>query len=561
MIKGMKAVDFKFHVIDYGPKIRLSNGMELTPQDLIVAASWMTFEEGDPENLALSAIKAIEKTVEKELEERGELKDEKNLEEKIKDGFQKKIKDSLIGSAGRGHASLSTTPGIWGYFKGASKFVDSMFTGAIFSSSLMPSGRRIPVDVNSILAPKSIMNSNNFIKNIYFETSKKNIELYEELLEKKIDKQEAAKITQYGIDGGGLIYLPLETIIGYKHEFDIEGKWIPQEGYDFINQIESQLKDLGMDILYFAREGAPRNTFNYPNIFTDPNKGSLVHSIQRRIMSGINPILQEDFFYRGSGSFENDFKKLEELSKEIRGNPESIKERWKELLLARKDLVKRYNGIISISSFVDVSWRVWGELKRHRTLEQSVESVYHAIDRARDVLNNYKEPISKGYITDRILDDISKVFIIPPSIYEDKELRKKWILRFASSINAYNMLINGGRPESDAIGVVPRGLKLSTFKRYDLYNILDGYLPLRTCGTAEPEMKKITEAEENKIKYSLRDLSKLIGPKCSAVGFCLEPFSSYKKCGKINKFVGFKYNERFHKEMDGIRKQLIYDKI
>lgn len=560
----MKPINFKFHVLDYGPKLRLGNGMELTPQDLIAAASWMTFKEGDVEELVLEAIKSIENEVEKELEKNGELKDI-SLETKtgkINEGFKKKIRNSLVNSAGRGHASLSTTPGIWGYFKGSSKFVDSMFTGAVFSSSLMPSGRRIPVDVENILAPESIMNAPNNIKHIYFETSKRNIGLYEELLDKRVDKQEAAKITQYGISGGGLIYLPLETIIGYKHEFNIEGKWIPKEGYDFINQIEGQLKELGMDILYYARDGAPRNTFNYPNIFTNPDKGSLVKSMKDRYKDVKKPHL-ENHYFNICNDFIKDLERSKEFSQEIIESKESVKERWKELLCCRKDLIKRYNSAFSFFSFSDVSWRVWGEIKRHRTLEQSVESVYHSINRARGILNNYKKQISDNKLNDKIVEDVSDIFVIPDSIKNNEELKIKWISGFSRSIDAYYNLIDNGIPESDAISVVPRGLKLSVLKRLDLYNILDGYLPLRLCGTAEPEMKSVTELEENKIRdYGIPgSLSGLIGPKCCAVGFCLESLDNYKKCGKINRFVKFKYNEEFHKEMDGIRKQLIYDRI
>lgn len=538
----MKPIDLKVEVLGYGPRLKIDETKELNPQEVIAISSWMTYKDKSAKEMALDAMNS-----------------ENDLEDTIK--------KSLIGSAGRGHASLSTSAGIWCLFSNASKFVDSMFTGANFSSSLMPSGRRIPVNVESIVAPESIMNASPDIQKKYFETSKNNIEFYEFLLNNNlVKKEEAAKITQYGIAGGGFIFLPLETIIGYKHEFETEREWIPKEGHEFITQIEGGLKELGMDILYWARNFAPRNTLSYPNIFTNPRKGSLVKNMSKELFEIEKPIVEMDFSLIDD-YFNDDVCHLIRLNKEITKDEDSLKTRWRELLLARKDFVKRYNGVISFSSLSDVSWRVWGEVKRHRTLEQSVESVYHAVDKAKEIINQNRTQIATGTINDKMIDKISKVFVIPEEV-KDKKLVNDWISRFVNSIDTYEELVSHGIPESDAICVVPRGLKLSVFKRFNLYNLLDGYIPLRLCGTAEPEMRRTTEIETEKILSELnnwdsgisyRNLSKLIGPKCSAPGFCLEPWKGY--CGKVKDFIGFRYSKKFHDEMDGIRKSLIYSKL
>jgi len=538
----MKPIELKIEVLGYGPKLKIDETKELDAQGVIAISSWMTYKDKSAKEMALDAMNS-----------------ENDLEDTIK--------KSLIGSAGRGHASLSTSAGIWCLFSNASKFVDSMFTGAIYSSSLMPSGRRIPVNVESIVAPESIMNSNSYIQEIYFETSRKNIEFYEFLVNNNlIKKEEAAKITPYGIAGGGFIFLPLETIIGYKQEFEIEREWVPKEGHEFITQIEGQLKEIGMDILYWARNFAPRNTLNYPNIFTDPKKRSLVKNMSRELSRFEKPIVKLDFSHIDD-YFNKDALNLIKLNQEITNNEDSLKNRWRESLLARKDFVKRYNGVISFSSLSDVSWRVWGEVKRHRTLEQSVESVYHVIDRAQDIINKNRTRISMGLMDDKIIDEISQVFVIPDDV-KSKGVVNEWLSGFINSIDTYEELVSYGIPASDALCVVPRGLKLSVFKRFNLYNLLDGYLPLRLCGTAEPEMRRTTEIETKKIlselnnwdsSISYRNLSKLIGPKCSASGFCLEPWKGY--CGKVKEFIGIKYSKKFHDEMDGIRKGLIYSKL
>src|SRR3989344_4047166 len=556
----MKPIDLKVDVIGSGPSLSIDGRERLAPQFTIALSSAMTYKSGSAIEIAEDSIKNIKD------EARNGLKEGEDLEERVDEILYKKLKDSLINSAGRGHASLSTSAGIWCLFRDSSKFVDSMFTGAIYSSSLMPSGRRIPVNVEGIVAPESIFNGDNKVKETYYETSRKNIEFYKLLIEKGVSKEDAAKITQYGILGGGFIYLPLETIIGYKHEFEIEKGWTPRECHEFITQIEGQLKGLGMDILYWARNYAPRNTINYPNIFTDPKKGSLVKNMIQKLSDVEKPFVNIDFSLIDD-YFNRDVSNLIKLSQEITKDEDSLNDRWRELLLARKDFVKRYNGVISFSSLSDVSWRVWGEVKRHRTLEQSVESVYHAIDRARDIINENRNLLTPLIFDNKVIDEISQVFVIPDDI-KKKGLANEWISKFVNSIDTYEELVSYGIPASDALCVVPRGLKLSVFKRFNLYNLLDGYLPLRLCGTAEPEMRRTTEIETKKIlselnnwdsSISYRNLSKLIGPKCSASGFCLEPWKGY--CGKVKEFIGIKYSKKFHDEMDGIRKGLIYSKL
>src|SRR3989344_3160377 len=263
----MKPIDLKIEILGYGPKLKIDETRELDPQGVIAMASRMTYKSGSAKDIALDAVNNLKEEIKKELEKENKIISPAELEIKVSESFDETIRTSLINSAGRGHASLSTSTGIWCLFTESSKLVDSMFTGANFSSSLMPSGRRIPVNVESIVAPKSIMNASSDIQKKYFETSKNNIKFYEYLVDNKLVKmEEAAKITQYGIKGGGFIFLPLETIIGYKHEFEIEKDWTPEEGHKFITQIEGQLEELGMDILYWARNYAPRNTINYPNI-------------------------------------------------------------------------------------------------------------------------------------------------------------------------------------------------------------------------------------------------------------------------------------------------------
>ena len=88
------------------------------------------------------------------------------------------------------------------------------------------------------------------------------------------------------------------------------------------------------------------------------------------------------------------------------------------------------------------------------------------------------------------------------------------------SLDTYNTLIDMNVVESDAICVIPRGIKVGIVKDFDLYNLTTGYMSLRLCNTAEPEMRRTTEMERSLVKragfsqeinpHKLRDFSKTL---------------------------------------------------
>ena len=181
-------IEPKVNVIDYGPKLTLKNGQIITPDEFVWGASRITYKD-------IGTIPELIKLREEE------------------EDITEKIKTSLIASAGAGHASMSTSIGFWIFLEGnSSKMVDSIFTGARFASSLMPSGRRVPLIQNQIVVPKGIHRKKDFEK-MYLETSEKNIQAYELLQERGVSKQEAAKIAQYGHRGGGFMFMPSDTVI------------------------------------------------------------------------------------------------------------------------------------------------------------------------------------------------------------------------------------------------------------------------------------------------------------------------------------------------------------
>lgn len=532
---NLRPVKLKTEILGYGPTMDLTNeGYNiLNPQQVIALSSMMTYKDQNAKEMALELMRA-----------------EKNLDEKIT--------SSLMNSAARGHASLSTSAGIWILFTGSSKFVDSLFTSAIYSSSLMPSGRRIGVGIENIVAPEAIANASESIKKLYFDSSVKNINLYDKLIEKKIPKDEASKILQYGTDGGGFIFLPLETIIGYKKEFEIEKGWVPDEGPEFIRQMEEKVKEIGMDILYHARDFSGRNVYPSPNIFKNPERKTIVSSFgfEHRI-----PEIEENILEKPFEDLEEELKSLYKLTKKTFESPENVRAGWENLLMERFKISKEFRNAVAYSVYSNIPWRVWGEVKRHRTVDQQAEPIYCAIDRAKDMFRKYTDNIIENNLDIHELgsvEDLETVFSVPPSIKNNKELRHEWLLTALKSFDTYEKLVDSGISEKDAIAVIPRGLKFKVFKQYDLSSLLEGYLPLRMCGTAEEEMRRLSEEEHDIISANIpKAIAQNMGPKCASVGFCPEP----KCCGEIGKYVGFPYTKEFHERMNEEKKAAILSKL
>lgn len=229
----------KVTVVDWGPRTTLVNGQDITPDESVWGASRITYKD----------IGAVE-----------ELRQAREEEKDI----SATVKKSLIRSAGSGHASMATTPGMWIMLEGnCSKMVDSAFTGYRFASSLMPSGRRIPIALDQIVIPEYLMGGQTEeakadeeremhmpvvpvsiakrkeARELYMQVSEANIEAYELLQTKGVPKEEAAKIVQYGHRGGGFMFMPLETIIALVRNVKRHGEDYPTEITEIALQLEN----------------------------------------------------------------------------------------------------------------------------------------------------------------------------------------------------------------------------------------------------------------------------------------------------------------------------------
>lgn len=529
-MKEYSIIDPKVQIVDYGPKLidPKTGKILMTPDQIVALSSGWTYKNTD----VFQNYDSLKK-------------EEKDLNEAAK-----KI---LIQSAGRGHASLSTSIGMWLNIQNSSKMVDSYFTGANFGSSLMPSGRRTGINLDQIVMPANISRASSEIQETYVKASEHNIKTYEELMTAGIKQDAAGKIVQYGIAGGGFMWLPLETLVGFSRDIENNLLWIPREIPEIIEQIENKFSELGMGMTYSARKGAARLSYPWPTIFkSDIEKSPISKSIaidkSMRQAPKIIKISGLDYSKR-----EQVFAEYLTYLQNSLSSPESIQENWETALQRGGELTKAFNSTLELKIGSAIPWRVWGEVKRHRTMHQNPESIYSAIERAREFFGRESDFISK-------LSEFEEYVSIPPEIKKNPELAKKWLQAFYQSFYAYDQLVKRKIPKPDALQIIPRGLKIGNEKTLDLYNLMFGYFSLRLCGTAEEEMKRMSQQEFKLIQDSFEipsQIKSLIRPKCGYVGFCLEPWAKCKNCMQVQKYIPFEYTEQAHIQFESARKENI----
>lgn len=526
--EDIRIIDPKVDFLSYGPILKIVDSKNkkettLTPDDLVYAAAGVTFK----------GMNFIPEII--------ELKKEGT-------DFKAKRDSSIIKSVGAGHASMSTSVGFWSIIQGdSSKLVDSIFTGATYISALMPSGRRVPITQQEIVVPRGIFEAGQSFVEAYLDVSKKNIQAYELLQTRGVPKQEASKIVQYGHSGGGFLYMPLETLAYFSKLAETNQEDMPLEGIQIINQLEKKVHENGMGVVYEARKNAPRASNVNPNIFHHRKNLAQETFEETLLFDDLSQLRIISMFDQDSDIRKKRIIEYLNHRKTLFKNPE---ENWKNSLTELEELVSDYNLSLNIQTLSNSPWRVWGEIKRHRTMPQVSESIYNALKRTlnkREVTNPYslnQDPLEYS-------QELSKYISVPPSVASDKENLKIWENRFEESLLAYKNLVEKGIKESDAIALIPRGIKFATIKEWNLYNLTTGFGSLRQCkGTVEPEMYSTTQKEMNLIKSNpiiSEYVKSLISPKCHYGGFC--PEADYSKCCGLVKQVIPNYDQEMHKSI------------
>lgn len=452
----------------------------------------------------------------------------------------KKVKNILRKSTLKGHASMATTPHLCLTYQG-SKFLDLLFTGINFSSSLVASGRRTAMEPEDIVVPTKIGKSN--LKNLYLAESVRNIKFFNEMMQAGIPQDEASKIVQYGIFGTGIIALPLESVVNIKKELELEGDWLPEEAGLFVKIIEKKLSEYGVADLYWMRTVAPRDAYPYPHVFKDPKKLNIVRELRQK-HPGTDSVITSAVVQPLPG-LKRSLKELTQKTKKMTSAKKLIVQDWHELLNLRRQICRDYNLAVDLQILSSGSLRSYQDKKRHRTCYLICESIYYQVEKMLRVFKKIK--ISPD-LTDKELKKIAEVFYLPPQVKSQKNLLLKWLRRGADSVLAYEKMTKAGIPPCEAIFIIPRAIRIESLQRFDLYNLISGYYPLRLCLTVDELLQLTTEKESQLVKKLLQknlpELAAEVKVKCHLCGFCPEE----KFCGKIKAAVP-DYNEEFHQKM------------
>ncbi len=524
-----KVVKPEIKVIDFGPKLYLGKGAVLGPDELIQFSGKVVYQN----------FEALRRSIEEARKGAVDLQ---------------KTRVSLADTTGRAHASMAAMAGGEFSIEGvASKMGDSAFTGAAFSNAHMTSGRRTTVGSKKeeIVVPSSIHQAGGTALELYLEASQNHIEANQKLREMGVTKQVAAKILQYGIGGGGSIKLSVETIADFAR-FQM-GQPLPRECKEMISQLERAVRDNGAPVLLEARKRAPRICYPNTSIFRDDDENEATELVGRLYESEGDPILLH-VHVPASKALERRISEYVALLGKSHESEESFRNNQDRAYDMARSIAGDFPTFsISVAEFVP--WRVWGEDKRHRTVGQVVEPIYHAIERAEAHLFSPGEtrghPFSPKYL--------NLVFSMPKEIAENPERMNIWADQAEEGISVYRRLVEAGIDKGDAIYPVPRGVKLALVKNYNLYNALvGGFIPLRRCKTAEPEMREITNREAALFEKALpKYMRPLLNPKCYQVG-CSEHI--FGKCGTAKRFMPW-YDAETHKRLNDERQTAIMDAV
>ena len=388
-----KTKDLKMTFLGVIPVLKDETGY-LKPQDLASLSALMTFKGQSVKDLYSEAV------------EKGQ-------------DLNKKVKTIVRKSSLRGHASMATTPALCFTYE-ASKFIDSLMTGMVFSSCLMASGRRTDSVPDDIVFPSSI-EENEEAKKIYLEESTKNIETLNFFLSKKMIKDDASKVLQYGIYGTGIIVYPIESVLAFKKEAEIEGEWMPEEAMMIVREIEKNLEEMGVELIYASRELAARNFYPYPNAFKDPKKSNIVRELveEKGMPEELTSII--DFNTVITKGLDEKAKEINELANKTKGSLENLKKSWRKVLDARHVLARDYHNSLNVKVLSSVSWRVWGDKRRHRTVPMVADSLYYSMERCVPVFKEMKEKIENKKLSKKDVKKIDRVFTIPVSVERNEE--------------------------------------------------------------------------------------------------------------------------------------------
>ncbi len=403
----------------------------------------------------------------------------------------------------RGHASLTTSVNFYFWIEG-SRISDFYFSSFPFGSYLVFSSRRIEIGPESMIIPDSIAESQ--FKDEYEKVCKTLIDLYNKVKEKKgIDY--ARRILPIGFVSRLFFNLPLQVVLGIikeaREDNQRKSPTMPKEIVEIANSLEDCIRSR-TNYLADASLKLPYDTnFPHPDLF----KGDIEFKTPE------TKILSKD-------------EKLEKILAETKEKLTALKDSNNITKSAEiwKEFVEKIQNKILVEANIISSLSAWNDIKRHRSVRQKVESIYHAADRCIKKSDNWN-------------DDY---FYMPP--VENEELKGQIIAAYKEALRLYEKMVNKGIEKRDAIYIIPHAINLGIHMFLDGYHIFDpfGFLGIRTCTTTDHEVTKIANRIMNELRKELPVISDFVGPKCK-LGYCPER----NFCGLIKRFVK-DYDEKLH---------------
>lgn len=454
---------------------------------------------------------------------------------------------------GRGHSlgGLSLVAlGVHG-----TKMIDSGLTGLVSSRSLVTSSRRRETGTGDIAVPESLEKNPELLKE-YMEISEEVFNLTKDFKTKfgKLGGVETFnKVIPYNNSADLFIVLPLDTMSTLVSEVRADklnpnGNFIPRELHTLVDKFPEISEEVGQSTMFKQRIEVPRDTYFHYHPFKDPSAPNYALELGEMSDMSLNPVIVDS-----SKHFTNGFKKgLKNLKKIIEKtnkitDPEELHEESLKTMYALREFSNEYNEAIGVKIADSLSWRVWSEQKRHATLRQNVESVYSAAKRAHDNVKEFWPTIEEAHEEnnfekiENILGDLEKNIVIDDRLKKKSELIIPYVYHTAKQLMFYGKMIENGFEERDALYSVPKNIRVRTLENYDLVNLINLELPLRLCGTCEPERQVTSWAKRDLIAKEIPELDYLLQPKCN-VGFCTEG----KQCKYIKPIR--EYADELHKD-------------
>lgn len=456
-----------------------------------------------------------------------------DIENPEKGNFKDVLFKKTASGIGKGH-SLGGLSGVVLGIHGT-KMIDSGLTGLVSSRSLVTSSRRRETTTGDIVIPEKLMEYPEVFKE-YLEISQEVFNLSKEFKEKfgeMAGVETFNKVIPYNNPADLFIVLPLDTMSTIVSEvredkLNPNGNFLPREVHNLAYKFHEITKEIGQNIMLRQRIEVPRDTYFHYNVFKDPTlPNSALEEGKMRKMP-LEPLVIDshknftDEFKRGLKNLKELFERTQNITEPAKLHEESLR-----CMYALRNFTGEFNEAVRIKISDSLSWRVWSEQKRHATLRQNVESVYSAAERAYQGVNKLWPIINKAHEENdfekikNILGDLEKNIIIDERLKKKPELIIPYVYHTARQLMFYGKMIEKGFESGDALYIVPKNIRVRTLENYDLTNLTNLELPLRLCGTCEPERQFTSWKKREVILNVVPELEFLIQPKCN-VGFCTE---------------------------------------